>query len=91
MKITSYLTAAILCFLRSFSSNLIADGNIEVTVRRGDLRIQGGRALGQALWENKSAIPGRYLLATNGSTTLNGRYLHRRWDHWGRRYSLASR
>ncbi|MEQ1906807.1 MAG: hypothetical protein ABL888_21675 [Pirellulaceae bacterium] len=72
MKITSYLTAAILCFLASFSSNLIADGNIEVTVRRGDLRIQGGRALGQALWVKQTAVPGRYLLATNGSTTLNG-------------------
>jgi hypothetical protein len=72
MKITSYLTAAILSFLTIISSNLFADGNIEVTVRRGDLRIQGGRALGQALWVKQTAIPGRYLLNTNSGTTLNG-------------------
>ncbi|MEQ1903424.1 MAG: hypothetical protein ABL888_04505 [Pirellulaceae bacterium] len=49
-----------------------ADGNISVSVRRGNLRINGSRANDQWVMITPTTVPNRYMLAVNVGTTLNG-------------------
>ena len=59
--------------LTSFMNTSIvsADGDISVSVRRGALRITGGRAASQYLKITATATANRYMLETNDGTTLN--------------------